>query len=77
MIDVRGDVLRPPHGTKPAAVSEPYFREVWNYNNANFEELNDKIRQYNWDHVINDTFFVDEACNNFTEAYINLCKVKR
>ena len=52
----------------------PYFREVWNYNNANFEELNVKIRQNNWDHVINDTLSVDEACNNFTEVYINLCK---
>ena len=54
--------------------NKPYFREVWNYNNANFEELNDKIRRYNWDHVINDTLSVDEACNNFTEAYINLYK---
>ena len=54
--------------------NKPYFREVWHYNNASFEELNDKIRQYNWDHVINDTLSVDEAYNNFAEADINLCK---
>ena len=45
-----------------------------NYNNADFEDLNNKIRQYNWDDVINDTLSVDETFNKFTEVYINLCK---
>ena len=51
-----------------------YTREVWNYNNSNFEELNEKIRQHDWDHLIRDTISVDEACANFTEAFIQLCE---
>ena len=38
-----------------------YTREVWNYKNANFEELNEKIRQHDWDHLIRNTISVDEA----------------
>ena len=33
-----------------------------------------KIRNFNWNDVINDTFSADEACNNFNEVYVNLCK---
>ena len=51
-----------------------YTREVWNYKNANFEELNEKIRQHVWDHLIRNTISVDEACANFTEAFIQLCE---
>ena len=51
-----------------------YTREIWNYKNANFEELNEKIRQHDWDHLIRNTISVDEACANFTEAFIQLCE---
>ena len=51
-----------------------YTREVWNYKNANFEELNEKIRQDDWDHLIHNTISVDEACANFTEAFFQLCE---
>ena len=65
-------LLKPKHRRK---VDESYVREVWNYKNANFDELNKKIRNFNWDDIINDTFSADEACNNFTaETYVNLCK---
>ena len=40
----------------------------------NFYELNEKIRNFNWNDVINDTFSADEACNNFTEVYVNPCE---
>ena len=51
-----------------------YTREVWNNKNANFEELNEKIRQHDWDHLIHNTISVDEACANFTEACFHLCE---
>ena len=51
-----------------------YTREVWNYKNANFEELNEKIRQHDWDHLIHNTISVDEACADFTEAFFQLCE---
>ena len=56
------------------SLDESYVREVLNYKNANFDELNEKIRNFNWNDVIIDTFSADEACNNFTEVYVNLCK---
>ena len=60
---------------KPKApFNKPYFGEVLNYNNTNFEELNDKIRQYNWDHVLNDTLSVDEACNNLQRLTLTYAK---
>lgn len=52
----------------------PYYRSIWNYKNADFEQLNHKINQFNWDNIINHETTVDEACFNFTETYINLCK---
>ena len=32
MVDVRGDVLRPPHGTKPAAVKAKFKNEFFKSN---------------------------------------------
>ena len=55
------------------SLDESFVREVWNYKKADFDELNEKIN-FNWNDVINDTFSADEACNNFTEVYVNLCK---
>ena len=55
------------------SLDDSYVREVWNYKNANFDELNEKLRNFNWNDVINDTFSDDEACNNFTEVHVNLC----
>ena len=51
-----------------------YTREIWNYKNAIFDELNEKIRQHDWDHLIHNQLTVDEACTNFTEAFIKLCE---
>ena len=56
------------------SLGESYVREVWNYKKANFDELNEKMRTFNWNDVIHDKFSADEACNNFTEVYVNLCK---
>ena len=56
------------------SLDESYVREVWYYKNANFDELNGKIRTFNWNDVITDSFSADEACNNFTEFYVDLCK---
>lgn len=31
-----------------------YFREIWNYKNADYNELNSLTSNYNWDSIIND-----------------------
>ena len=51
-----------------------YYRDIWNYKNADFEELNDKISQFDWDNIIDRASSVDEACINFTVTFISLCK---
>ena len=39
MVDVRGDVLRPPHGTAPAAVKSNIRSEMWSFkNNENIQK---------------------------------------
>ena len=32
----------------PICLSQCYYRDVWNYKNANYNHLNDLIRQYDW-----------------------------
>lgn len=58
----------------PFCLSKCYYREVWNYKNANFSQLNDLIRQYNWDSDINETLTIDQSCENFTNTFLQFCK---
>ena len=55
-------------------ISTSYYREVWNYRNANTERLNQLIRSYNWDSIINDNCAIGDACINFTDVFLKFCK---
>lgn len=54
-------------------LSNSYYREVWNYKNADIGKLNNMISMHNWDAVINDTSTVDQACINFTNLFMKFC----
>ena len=55
-------------------VSTAYYREVWNYKNADTEKLTQLIGSYNWDLIANDNCAVDEACYKFTDLFLKFCK---
>lgn len=55
-------------------LNNSYYREIWNYKNADYNKLNTLIQQYNWDLVINDNESVDEACVSFTDMFLEFCK---
>ena len=50
-------------------IKTAYYREVWIYKNANYPTLNNLIRDFDWNSVINDTLSVDEACESFTTIF--------
>ena len=53
-------------------ISTSYYREDWNYRNT--ERLNQLIRSYNWDSIINDNCAIGDACINFTDVFLKFCK---
>ena len=55
-------------------LTNSYFREVWNYKNADFNLLNNLIEAINWDTIINETRSVDQACESFTDLFLKFCK---
>ena len=55
-------------------LSTSYYREVWNYKNADFERLNNLISTYNWDIIINENFTIDQSCAMFTDLFMKFCK---
>ena len=55
-------------------LSTSYYREVWNYKNADFERLNNLISTYNWDVILNENFTIDQSCARFTELFLKFCK---
>ena len=55
-------------------LTNSYFREVWNYKNADFNLLNNLIEAFNWDTIINETRSVNQACENFTDLFLKFCK---
>ena len=58
----------------PISLSQCYYRDVWNYKNANYNQLNDLIRQHDWDSDINETLTVDGCCQNFSRVFLQFCK---
>ena len=55
-------------------LSNSYYRDIWNYMNADYDKLNNFIFQFDWDSVINDNVTVDDACNKFTSIFFEFCK---
>ena len=58
----------------PIWLSQSYYREVWNYKNANYEHLNDLIQQCDWASIIIENVSVDESCKKFTRLFLEFCK---
>ena len=55
-------------------LSNSYYRDIWNYKNADNNQLNNFIFQFDWDSVINDNVTVNDACNKFTSIFFEFCK---
>ena len=55
-------------------LSNSYYRDIWNYKNADYDKLNNFIFQFGWNSVINDNVTVDDACNKFTSTFFEFCK---
>ena len=49
-----------------------YERNIWLYSKANYEMLNKKILNYNWNILFNGS--VDESCEVFTKIFTELSK---
>ena len=58
----------------PICLSQCYYRDVWNYRNANFDQFNALIQHHDWAADINETLTVDVCCENFTSSFLQLCK---
>ena len=54
-------------------LSTSYYRDIWNYKNADFTKLNNLISSYNWD-TINENQSIDQNCSMFTDIFLNFCK---
>ena len=54
-------------------LSNSYFREIWNYKTADFNSLNNLIQNFDWGTIINETFSVDQAFENFTNKFLKFC----
>ena len=55
-------------------LSTSYYREVWNYKNADYTTLNNLIEELNWASIINESSSVDEACEHFFSKFMEFCK---
>lgn len=55
-------------------IPNSYYREVWNYNRADFEKLNSLIEHYDWNTIFNSSTNIDDICEKFTNTFINFCK---
>ena len=49
-----------------------FERNIWLYNKANFDSLNNKIENFNWNNLLNCP--INEACNLFTYTFIDFVK---
>ena len=52
-----------------------YYREVWNYKKADYNRQNNLIEAHDWNFEINNRMHIDEICENFTNTFINFCKI--
>ena len=55
-------------------MSPSYYREVWNYKNADTERLNQLMRTYDLDSIIKDICAIGEASTNFTDLFLKFYK---
>ena len=53
-------------------IQQSYERTIWLYKKANFEMLNQKIFNYDWNILLNVS--VDEPCEIFTDTFIEIVK---
>ena len=53
-------------------IQQSYERTIWLYKKANFEKLNQKIFNYDWNILYNGS--VDKSCGSFTGIFIEIVK---
>ena len=56
------------------SLSTSYYREVWNYKNADYTTLNNLIEEFNWASIINEFSSVTEAYEHFSSKFMEFCK---
>ena len=56
----------------PTGISQSYTREIWLYSKANIDSLKHDIRITDWNTLLTEVSFVDEACNKFTEETLKI-----
>ena len=55
-------------------VHKSYKRQVWLYSQADFVAFNEDILNHDWETAINNIHDVNEACNYFTDKYIEIAE---
>ena len=54
--------------------TQPYYRTIWNYKRADWENLNTLIRNFDWNELFRESNSVDSACDKFTEVFFSLVR---
>jgi hypothetical protein len=51
-----------------------YQRTIWDYKRGDYTLMKQKIIDTNWEKLINDELDVNNACSNFTYAFLTIAK---
>jgi hypothetical protein len=49
-----------------------YQRTIWDYKRGDYTLMKQKIIDTNWEKLINDELDVNNACSNFTDAFLTI-----
>lgn len=55
-------------------ISRSFKRIVWDYKNGDYESMNQRIRDTNWDNIINEADDVHTACSKFTSEFLKIAE---
>ena len=56
------------------SLSTSYYRQVWNYKNADYISLTYLIEEYKWATIFDGSSTVDEACEEVSSTIMEFCK---
>jgi hypothetical protein len=51
-----------------------FQRTIWDYKRGDYTLMRNKIIDANWESMINDELDVNNACSNFTDAFLTIVK---
>ena len=51
-----------------------FQRTLWDYKRGDYTLMRNKIIDANWESMINDELDVNNACSNFTDAFLTIVK---